>query len=74
VGIDRQPRPRLEILTEPVGRRLRLQAEGVAAEVDDRGTVGAWRDVETIAAGRQRILAIEAQGVPFVGRERLDHR
>ena len=52
MAFDAEPRPVVQFLLDQGTRAARLQAERMAAEVDDRAAVGPQREVELIAVSR----------------------
>ncbi len=56
-GLPMRPVP-----ARPAPRRARLQSQRVTAEIDDRLTIGAARDVELLAEMAQRISGVQAEG------------
>src|SRR5205085_436885 len=54
--------------------RFRLQAERMAAQVNERPAVGAAGQVEAIAAMAERVVGVEVQGEGFVSPEGLGVR
>ncbi len=66
VRLHRQPRPVVELLLDQPTDRSRLQAQRVAAEVDQRFAVRPAWQAEPFAARAERIVFIHAPGECFI--------
>ena len=67
VRVDAETLPGGDFRLDQRSRRPRREPQGIAAEVDDRLTVGAGRDVEQGATGREPVVAVELQREGFLG-------